>query len=54
MHGVSVIGLELGAKVSLGEVGELLQDPLATFREAAPSCPRVVAYMFDCPFQGCS
>lgn len=45
MCDVSVTGLELGSKVSLVEVIELPRDPVATFREAATSHPRVVGDM---------
>lgn len=53
MCAVSVTGFELGSKVSPVEVTECSQDPLATFREAATSCPRLVGYMAGCSFQGC-
>lgn len=45
MCDVSVTGLELGSEVSLLEVIECPRDPVATFREAAASRPRVVGDM---------
>lgn len=53
MCDVSVTGFELGSKLSPVEVTECPHEPLATFREAATSCPRVVGYMAGCSFQEC-